>query len=1232
MALDGQRVKSIFLEAAGRAVGERAAFLDGACAGDAELRRRLEQLLAAHDRPDSLPAAAPAPRCTQDSSPEGGRAPAGVGEGLGAVIGPYKLLQQLGEGGMGTVYLAEQGWPVRRLVALKIIKPGMDSRQVLARFEAERQALALMDHPSIARVLDGGTTESGRPFFVMGLVKGVPITRYCDEHRLTPRQRLELFLPVCHAVQHAHQKGIIHRDIKPSNVMVCLYDGRPVPKVIDFGIARAAGQQPTERTPFTEVGQVVGTLEYMSPEQAELNQLDIDTRSDIYSLGVLLYELLTGSTPLERGRLSGTGLLEVLRLIREEEPPRPSTRLSESKDTLPAVSAQRQTEPAQLARLVRGELDWIVMKALEKDRNRRYESASAFAMDIRRYLADEQVLACPPSAAYRLRKFVRRHRAGLVTTTALLLVLLPAGGGVGWVLWERVAQQAARQVTTERTVTAALARAAQLAEQAEKVPGTTGADAGAALVLWRQAEDALGQAEAALTTGAEDDRLRQQVAGLQARLGQGRRQAERGRARALRREKLFRDLDEARLARAAWVDGDWDYATSSAKYAAAFAAYGLDVTPRRKDELARRIATEEPKVRDALIEALADWALAAEHPRTRWTEADLLALAMAADDNAWRKRFLTAILAHDKPTLRRLSALARQFSVAPFSLFELGVTLFVAGEHQEGLALLRWGRGRHPRDFWLHFGLGNLLCLGNQTTRTALELEEAIGCYRAALALRPEAGIVHTHLGIALYDKGQLDEAVAELREGVRLLPDDAVTHFNLGLALYHKGQVDEAIAAYCDAIRLKKDFAEAYCNLGYSLWTTRQFDEAIAACQGAIRLKKDFTEAHNNLGLALQGKGRFDQAIQEYHQAIRLKKDNPEAYNNLGNALTARGRLDEAAAAYRKAIHLNKNLPFPHHGLGIVLLREAVRLKQDFAEAHSNFGIALAEKDQLDEAIAEFREAILLKKDFAAAHYNLGIALWNKGRLDDAVAPFREAVRINQDYAEAHGNLGSLLQQQGQFHEALGELRRSHELGSRDPQWPSGLSAQKVRECERLVELDRKLAAFRRGKFTPASPRERLELAGLCSLKRLHRAAARFCEEAFAKQPELANDLTLAYRYNAACAAALAGCGQGRDAEKLGDAERARLRRQAREWLRADLESWARLLDREPDKARPVLVGQLRNWLTDDEFAGVRGPQALAKLPQAERQPWEKLWADVANLLGKAQSKTTPAKKSAAK
>ncbi len=415
-------------------LAERQAYLQDACGDDSAARQRVEALFKVYENAGSFLESPPA-------SPTSSMTSSSPTESSGAVIGPYKLLQPIGEGGMGTVYMAEQTQPVRRTVALKLIKAGMDSRQVLARFGAERQALALMDHPNIAMVFDAGTTDTGRPYFVMELVKGIPITKFCDERKLTLRERLELAIPVCQAVQHAHQKGIIHRDIKPSNVLIALYDGKPVPKVIDFGVAKATGPRLTDQTLYTEFGAIVGTLEYMSPEQAELNQLDIDTRSDIYSLGVLLYELLTGSTPLERRQLKEVLFLEILRVIREEESPRPSLRLSTTEE-LPSIAACRNIEPRKLSGLMAGELDWIVMKALEKDRERRYETANALASDVRRYLADEPVQACPPSSWYRVAKFARRNKGPVLASAAVLLVLI---GGIIGTTWGLVRADRARQ-------------------------------------------------------------------------------------------------------------------------------------------------------------------------------------------------------------------------------------------------------------------------------------------------------------------------------------------------------------------------------------------------------------------------------------------------------------------------------------------------------------------------------------------------------------------------------------------------------------------------------------------------------------------------------------------------------------------------------------------------------------------------------------------------------------------
>jgi serine/threonine protein kinase len=445
-----QRIKAIFIAASAVPAGpRREELLAMECGQDAELRREVESLLAAKSTE-----AAVDPQPSTISSP--------ITEGPGTRIGPYKLLQQIGEGGFGLVFMAEQERPLRRRVALKIIKVGMDTRQVVARFEQERQALAMMDHPNIARVLDAGATDTGRPYFVMELVKGIPIAEYCDANQLTTPERLSLFIPVCNAVHHAHQKGIIHRDIKPSNILVTLHDGTPVSKVIDFGIAKATDARLTEKTLFTEHRAMVGTPAYMSPEQAEMSGLDIDTRSDVYSLGVLLYELLTGTTPFNMHDLLAAGINEIQRIIRETDPPKPSTRVSALGDSLGEIAARRKVEPRRFGLLLRGDLDWIVMKCLEKDRTRRYDAASNLADDVQRHLRGNAVVAAPPSALYRVRKFARRYSRQVIVGALVASAMISSASIASWG-WAN-ARAANRAITHQMIASENLLRRAAAAD------------------------------------------------------------------------------------------------------------------------------------------------------------------------------------------------------------------------------------------------------------------------------------------------------------------------------------------------------------------------------------------------------------------------------------------------------------------------------------------------------------------------------------------------------------------------------------------------------------------------------------------------------------------------------------------------------------------------------------------------------------------------------------------------
>jgi serine/threonine protein kinase/tetratricopeptide (TPR) repeat protein len=858
--------ESIFAQALeAKSAAKRAAYLDRACGANPRLRADVEALLRANEKSGDLLDLPEKPAATVEEPPST--------EAPGTRIGPYKLVEQIGEGGMGTVWMAEQQEPVRRLVALKVIKAGMDSTQVIARFEAERQALALMDHPNIAKVLDAGTigsepqtTEprptgsgeanplpigrgsgigspgSGRPYFVMELVKGTPITKYCDEHRLTPRQRLELFVPVCQAIQHAHQKGIIHRDVKPSNVLVAPYDGKPVVKVIDFGVAKATGQRLTERTLFTGFGAVVGTLEYMSPEQAELNNQDIDTRSDIYSLGVLLYELLTGTTPLTRERLKQAAFTEMLRIIREEEPPKPSTRLSSS-DTLPAVAEARQTEPMKLMKLVRGELDWIVMKALEKERTRRYESVNGLARDIERYLADEPVDACPPSAGYRLKKFARKYKKSLTMSAAFVLLLV---AGVVASTW-----QAVRATRAEEKTGRALDQVTQ--EQ-------------------RKTREALEQVKMALAA--------ERTAKTQAR-------------EAL--DALMNDVVETMFAQQP------------------------ELAETEKAFLRKVLASYE-----AITQELGETAEARFlRARGYFKVARLRHLLGEPDEAGWRQAVaLLEQLAADFPDVPQYrEKLARSQDYLGNELTELGKRAEAETALRRALDLL----GRLAGDFPKVAAYRRELAVSNNNLGNLLRLQrkyaDAEEAFRQAVSLdeqlAKESATYHSALARSRSNLASL------LRERRKYAAAEAL--YRQALSVQEK-----RVAEFPVVPKGRLELADSYHGLGIVLAEQRKPEEAETAIRQALDLRKkladDFPKVviyrrglaadHNDLGTLLRRQNKYVDAEGAFRQAINLREkmvaeigDVPRyhqelarSYDNLGVVLAELRKPEEAETAFREA------------------------------------------------------------------------------------------------------------------------------------------------------------------------------------------------------------------------------------------------------------------------------------------------------------------------------------------
>lgn len=1091
--------ESLFQQALELPIDQRAAFLERECP-DPVLRARVEALLAADATSHWPTHGADTPthshglKLDHDPADRSAYRPAQALEAEGAIIaGRYKLRQKIGEGGMGSVWMADQLEPVKRKVAVKLIRAERgQSRTILARFEAERQAIALMDHPHIAKLLDAGTTEAGVPFFVMELVKGIPLHDYCDQHRLTIPERLNLFVQICGAVQHAHQKGIIHRDLKPSNILVENHDGKPVPKVIDFGLAKATtGLQLSEQSLFTGFGMVLGTPLYMAPEQASFNAIDVDTRADIYSLGVILYELLTGTTPITRETLKKAALDEMLQLVREQEAPTPSSRLSSS-DSMPSVAANRQIEPGKLSRFVKGELDWIVMKALAKERERRYETASSFAKDIERFLNHEPVSAGPPSATYRLRKFVRRNRPQVVAASLVLLALVAGVIGTTWGLLEarkqaEIARAEAAEKERQRALAVANAQRAQREkENAEK--------AAAAEKLARQAEERERKFAEAIAQFVRDDFL-----GLTSVEGQDRFAGEFSNTgldrnatlmtlldRAAEKLKTRKDLAPRIEAELCWIVGvnyrgageaakgvpfleravglrrqvlgpdDADTLIAMNSLAVCYSAVG-------NGDLALPLYEETLKLRKAK--------LGADHPDTLSSMSNLALGYQEAGrlDVAVRLLEETLKLRKDKlgadhpDTLNSMSHLAGGYQAA--GKLDMALPLF-----EETLRLMKAKLGPDHPD--------TLACMNNLALgyRDAGKLELALPLFEETVKLmKAKLGADHPYtltsmanLATGYHFAGRLDLALPLHEETFRLMkaklgPDhpDTLTSMNILASGYHAaGRLDLALPLLEETLKLRKaklgvdhpDTLTSMNNLAEGYADSGDLERALLLHEEAQRLMKAKLGADHPLTLASMGNlarvyratGKLELALPLLeetlsHRTARLGRDHPDTITSvidLGEGFRDAGKLELALPLWEEALMRCATLGLEHPG--------KLRTMNNLAGGYLATG-------KLDQAVSLYEETLKLTMATLGADHpetldimnNLATSYWFAKRLDMSVPLFEELLLTEQEkLGRAHpftqrtvANLGVNYKDAGRVAEAIPLLEEAYLSAKKFPE-----------------------------------------------------------------------------------------------------------------------------------------------------------------------------------------------------
>ncbi len=1266
----------------------------------------------------------------------------------GAGSGRYQLQGEIGRGGMGAI-LKGRDVDLGRDLAIKVLlESHQGNPEVVRRFVEEAQIGGQLQHPGVVPVYELGTFPDRRPYFAMKLVKGRTLASLLHE-RTGPAQDLTRFVAIfeqiCQTMAYAHARGVIHRDLKPSNVMVGSFGEV---QVMDWGLAKVlpgggiADEFPTPSdndTVITTVrsgsdadashaGSVLGTPSYMSPEQARGEVDLLDERADVFGLGAILCEILTGKPPFLGGdrhdirdRAARGDLTDVLQRL------------------------ERCGVESELAGLCRD--------CLADKRESRPRDASEVARRMNSYLSgvQERLRVAELARVEAQTRAAEERKRRRVTVALAGSVLVIAGLAVGgWTYMVRQRQARAEQFNrTLGEAEGAYAEARRIGDDQSR---------------WLAARDAAHAVEG-LLADAPDEQTRNHVNEFVRQVTQA--------AAAAQSDQLL--LDKLVDIRSAEAD-DPDGSVSDADYAHAFHEAGIDVDTMPPDQAGASIKARPASVALALAGAIDDWALKRRKSRPRqeqaWTR--LVAIVRAADSDPRRDRLRELWAQVDRKAQREpLRKLAREANPETWpaqSLLLLAGAVIDAGELNVAESLLRRAQLRHPGDVWINYSLGDILhhahtpqyeeairffsiaralrpetahelahaldrggrgdeaatvfrelvqlrpnsgahwaCYGRllkdrgdqaaaeeALNRAVLELRktiqleprandhnnlglaleaqgklvEAIAEYHESLRLDPDSAAPHANLGAALQKQGKLAEAIAECREAIRLWPDTPQAHYSLGQALHSLGRVAEAIAEFREAIRLKSHDFRAHFNLGNTLLEQGKPAEAVAEYREAIRLKPDFHEAHCNLGAGLSEQGRLADAVAEYREAIRLKPDFHKAHFNLGNAMWRLGKPAEAIAEFREAIRLEPNVPQAHYALGNCLIsqgratesiteyREALRLKPDSAEAHCNLGIAYSESGKMAEAIAEYQEAIRLKPDLAKAHYNLGNSLFDQGKVADAIteyreairlehsneeahfslgsalgvqgkpaesiAEYREAIRLKPDYPEAHHNLGLALRGQGEFVAAVVELRKARDLAKTNHELAQIIEGE-LKIAEAHATLAARLPALLRGEDHPRNAIERLEFGFLCYNLNRFSASARLCAEAFQADPKLAEDMKVQNRYNAACAAALAGCGQGKDEPPLDEPARARWRKQAIDWLKADLAFWSQILEKGQPEARQSVPQTLRHWKVDSDLAALRDPAALAKLPEDDQKACRALWTKVDALLENPRGGTAP-------